>query len=154
MKTPFVIEHRLDVAAPVAVVWRVVVDLAAYGEWNPFVVACRSTLEPGTPIEMRVRVVPWFAQVQRETVFEHVPGERLCYGLDGGFLGGVSSRRCHELAALDPGRTRYRSHFALSGRLGPLVRGLLGSRLQNGFGAMSHALRDRAERLQAQGGGG
>ena len=49
------ITETLDVAAPAATVWRVVTDLDRYPEWNPFVVACRSTLEPGAPIDMRVR---------------------------------------------------------------------------------------------------
>src|SRR5689334_22236108 len=132
----FVIDQTVDVAAPHAVVWRVVTDLARYGEWNPFVVACRSTLAVGDPIEMSVRLVPWITQPQRETIVEHESGKRLCYGLDGGVTGAIVSRRCHELAADGDGRTRYRSHFELSGWMAPVVRALLGGRLVHGFQAM------------------
>jgi hypothetical protein len=139
----FVIEHDLEIAAPAARVWQVITDLDRYGEWNPFVVACRSSLVVGEPIDMRVRVLPFFAQPQREEIFEHEPGRRLCYGVAGGAA--LSSRRCHEVTALGPDRARYVSRFALSGRLMPVVRGLLGGRLRAGFTAMSEGIRRRAE---------
>jgi hypothetical protein len=142
----FVIDDVREIAAPSATVWEVITDLPAYPEWNPFVVACRSTLVVGEPIAMRVRLLPWFTQPQTETVLEHVPGERLSYGLDGGALGAVASRRSHELHALGPGRTRYRSHFELSGWLASVVRGLLGANLKRGFHAMADAIQERAER--------
>lgn len=143
------LDETLVVAAPAAVVWHVVTDLPRYGVWNPFVVACRSTLVPGEAIVMRVRVFPGFAQPQRETVLEHVPGTRLCYGVPRDRLGALTSRRCHHLEALPDGRTRYRSHFVLAGWLAPLVAALLGRRLAAGFAAMTAALGRRAETLHA-----
>src|SRR5262249_61355048 len=129
----FLIEHDLEVAAPAAAVWSVIVDLDRYPEWNRFVVACRSSLAVGDPIDMRVRVLPFFAQPQRETIFEHDPGRTLCYGVAGG--ASLASRRCHHVTPLGAARTRYVSRFQLSGRLMPVVRGLLGGRLRAGFTA-------------------
>ncbi len=145
-----VIDQVLEIDAPAAVVWQVITDLQAYEQWNPFVVSCRSTLTVGAPIAMRVRLFPWFAQAQHETVFDHVPGKRFCYGLDGGALGAIISRRCHELQALGPGSTRYRSHFELSGWLAAVVGLLLGGRLRHGFDAMTSAVKRRAEELRAR----
>ena len=153
MNPALVIDETIDVAAPPDVVWRVITDFDRYDEWNPFVVACRSTLVPGEPITMRVRLVPWLVQPQRETVFEHVPGVRFSYGVDGGTLGAIANRRSHEVTATADGRTRYGSRFALSGWLAPLVRVLLRGRLEHGFHAMTIAIRDRAERLAAAGPG-
>ena len=144
---PFVIEEELEISAPTDVVWGVITDLPCYEQWNPFVISCRSTLVVGDPIDMRVKIFSRFAQPQRETIQEHVPGQRLCYGLDGGRLGAVISRRCHQLESLDSGRTRYRSRFALSGWLGPVTRVLLGTRLRRGFHSMTAGIRDRAEQL-------
>jgi hypothetical protein len=144
----FVIDLSCEIEAPLATVWDVITDLSAYGEWNPFVVACRSTLVAGDPIVMQVRLFAWFTQSQRERIFEHVPHDHLCYGLDGGSVGAVVSRRCHELHAIGAERTRYRSHFEMSGWLAPLVRAMLGSRLEHGFRSMTDAIRQRAERLQ------
>ena len=146
-------ESRL-IEAPIERVWSVIVDLPAYSEWNPFVVAARSTLVVGDPIRMRVRLVPPLVQPQRETILECVPEQRLVYGLDGS---GIRSRRTHELASASPvdrdransgeTATRYRSHFRLEGRLEPLTRRLLGRRLTMGFEAMTRALALRAEEL-------
>lgn len=141
----FSIHHELEIAASPSRVWQVITDFAAYPEWNPFVVACESSLAPGDPILMRVHVFSSFAQAQRETVFEHVSGERLCYGLASQALGAIASRRCHQVRAGAGGHTRYESSFELSGWLAPLVKALLGRRLQHGFDAMAAALVRRAE---------
>ncbi len=145
-RAALVIDQSVRVAAPAAVVWQVIVDLDRYPDWNPFVVACRSTLAVGAPIDMRVRLLP-IAMMQRETIFEHVPGERLCYGLRGGFAGGVESRRCHVVRAAGDATAEYESRFALGGRLAPVVRALLGKRLERGFASMTEALVHRAESL-------
>ena len=143
----FVIEHALTIDAPVEVVWSVIRDLARYPEWNPFVVSCASTLVPGDPIAMRVRIFARFTQPQREQILEHEPGRWLCYGLPPSRIGALASRRSHEVTSAGASHTRYVSHFALSGWLAPLVQWLLGARLRAGFGAMSAALKSRAEAL-------
>jgi uncharacterized protein YndB with AHSA1/START domain len=141
------LEHSVEIAAPAALVWQVITDLDRYPEWNPFVVACRSDLAVGSPIEMRVcGLAPW-AVTQREEILAHEPGRRLCYGLRGAFLGGISSTRCHLVSARGPDAARYGSSFALRGALEPIVRGLLGGRLAHGFQAMTTALARRAETL-------
>lgn len=145
-RAAIVIDQCTRIAAPAAVVWQVIVDLDRYPEWNPFVLACHSTLAVGAPIDMRVRLLP-VAMMQRETILEHVPGERLCYGLRGGFAGGVQSQRCHVVHAAGDGTAEYESRFALSGRLAPVVRALLGKRLERGFGSMTEALVHRAESI-------
>ena len=141
----FVLTESLRIEAPVARVWDVICDLDAYPDWNPFVVAASSSLVPGAAIEMRVRLIGRIAQPQRETVFACVPRERLVYGLDGRL---VRSRRGHELAPEGPAATRYTSDFRLDGPLQPLVRSLLGRRLEHGFTAMTAALKLRAEQLE------
>lgn len=146
---PHVIEHVLDIDAPPAVVWEVLTDLPRYGEWNPFVVECRSTLVPGDPIDLHVRLRSK-PQDQREWMTDMVPGERFAYRMKPFPLGALSSRRSHELTPLEGGRTRYRSHMQLSGWLMPLVRALLGRELWRGFSEMSAAVRARAERLASE----
>ena len=143
----FAIEHVVLIEAPAEQVWAVVSDLARYREWNPFVVSCVSTLVPGEPIAMRVRIFARGALPQREQILEHEPGRWLCYGLPPSRIGALASRRSHEVSSAGAARTRYVSHFELSGWLAPLVQWLLGARLRAGFGAMSAALKARAEAL-------
>lgn len=143
----FALRNDLAIAAPVDRVWEVITDLASYPEWNPFVVAARSSLVVGEPISMRVRVFPGFAQPQRETITRCVPRQRLCYGVEGIPGGALRSERCHELRAAGPAHTEYRSTFELTGWLAPLVRSLLGARLERGFRENTRALGERAESL-------
>lgn len=128
-----------------------IVDLERYPEWNPFVVACASTLAVGSPIVMKVRVLPWLAQRQRETIFEHRPGRFLRYGIRPLPLGALTSSRSHAVEPASETRTRYVSRFELRGWLAPVVETLLRMRLRAGFAAMSTALARRAVELHDRG---
>ncbi|MGH6782548.1 MAG: SRPBCC family protein, partial [Sphingomonadaceae bacterium] len=44
--------ERIEIAASAAVVWEILTDLPRYGEWNPFCIACTSTLEMGAAVNM------------------------------------------------------------------------------------------------------
>lgn len=140
-----VIDHTLQIDAPFGTVWHVLTDLENYGEWNPFVVACESSLQPGATIYMQVKVLAK-AQPQKETIFEHVPQRLLSYGINLP-LGLLKSQRVHELEILDARRTLYKSKFKLTGLLSPLVAMTLGENLRRGFAEMSAALKTRAEIL-------
>ena len=143
----FQLDQSVEIGVRPEVVWNVITDLACYPDWNPFVVACESTLGVGEPIAMRVRVIPFFAQSQTETVFEHEPGHRLSYGLREVPLGALRSLRSHLVVPAGTDGARYESHFELSGWLAPLVRVLVGAQLERGFKAMTEAIATRAEEL-------
>jgi hypothetical protein len=145
----FLIEHDLEISAPAEVVWEVISDLPRYGEWNPFCIEVRSTLKPGDTIDMRVKLGKR-AQFQREFVTDYDAGRGFAYRMKPAPAGALSSRRAHQIRALDAQRCRYQSQFRLQGWLVPLVRGLLGARLQTGFSGMSHAVKQRAEQLWEQ----
>jgi hypothetical protein len=147
---PIVIDKSVEIDAASDLVWDVITDFRRYAEWNPFVVACESTLKVGEPIEMRVHVFKSFAQPQREIIFEHEPGKRFCYGLPPMSLGAMRSNRCHEVRGLDSKRSEYRSHFELAGWLSPAISALLGSQLRRGFHAMTESIRTRSEMLASR----
>jgi uncharacterized protein YndB with AHSA1/START domain len=142
----FIIEKIVEINAPPAKVWEVITDLKRYPEWNPFLRECSTTFKPGDPINMKVQL---FAkpQPQTEIVKEYVEGKRFAYTMKPVPGGTLSSFRSHEVEALPNGRTRYRSYFYLKGWLMPVVRGLMGSRLQKGFAGMTQGIQERAEKL-------
>lgn len=146
---PFIIDRTLDIAAPAEVVWEVISDLPRYGEWNPFCVAVSSSLRPGDPIDMQVQLVGK-PQAQREYITACEAGRGFAYRMKPVPLGALSSRRSHAITALDAGHSRYHSYFRLQGWLMPLVRGLLGRRLHEGFAAMNAGVQQRAEQLWAE----
>ncbi|MDR3416004.1 MAG: SRPBCC domain-containing protein [Nevskia sp.] len=143
----FVIDAELDIAAPAELVWQVITDFPRYAEWNPFVTGCESSLKPGDPIDLQVRVFSDKPQAQREWIRTHTPGREFSYSMKPVPLGTLHSARSHTVIPLGPGRCRYRSHFELAGWLQPLVRGLLGASLRRGFAGMTEGIKTRAERL-------
>lgn len=145
----FVIDRELEIDAPAGVVWSVISDLSAYGEWNPFVPECRSTLKLGDPIEMHVRLRGALRrQVEWMTGFEE--GSGFAYRMRPLPLGALASARHHHIEPVDEHRCRYRSHFELRGWLMPLVRKLMESELEKGFSGMTQGVKRRSEMLWAQ----
>lgn len=145
----FVIDKTIEIAAPAAVVWEVISDLKRYPEWNPFCLACASTLKPGDPIDMTVKLMAR-PQQQREWMLEYVEGRRFAYQMKPVPLRALSSFRSHDVDALGADRSRYRSYFHLKGWLRGLVLGLFQSKLEAGFAGMTDAVKVRAETLWAQ----
>jgi len=145
----FVIERTLEIAAPADVVWEVLTDFPHYAEWNPFLLDCKTTLKPGDPIDLRVKLLGP-PQRQVEQMLEHVPGRRFAYCMKPFPAGALRSLRSHDVESLGGSRTRYRSYFHLQGWLMPLVRALLGGRLQKGFSGMWEGLQMRSEQVWKQ----
>lgn len=137
-----------EIPAPKNVVWDVICNTSDYPSWNPFVVACHSTFEVGSPIVMKVRVLPFMAMSQTESIRQNIKGELLEYGIHipAGIL---HSSRQHILASINPNTTRYRSVFMLEGALAPLVSLLLGSQLHRGFRDMTTGIVMQAKKLNA-----
>lgn len=139
------IEFIREIAAPPELVWQVITDFSAYGEWNPFVTACDTELHEGAPISMTV-VLGENIRDQVEFVSQVIPGELFEYRMKpvGPLL---HSYRQHEVMCLGDRSTRYRSTFELNGWISGLVGLSLGSALRDGFQGMTDSLVSRAESL-------
>lgn len=144
----FVIEEVLEINAPAAVVWEVITDLKRYPEWNPFCLACSSSLRPGEPITMTVKLMQKPQQAV-EVMREYVEGTRFSYCMKP-VPGLLSSFREHALESLGPERTRYRSTFQLKQWFRVVVLALFRSKLEQGFAGMTAAVKARAEQLWAE----
>ncbi|MFF2550244.1 SRPBCC family protein [Nocardia sp. NPDC058058] len=141
-----VIDNSVEIDAPADLVWQVLTDVAKYGEWNPFVSSCQTTLEPGTPIDMQVQLLGSKPRQQREYIRTHTPGKEFSYNMKP-VPGLLNSLRQHNVIPLEDGRTRYTSHFELNGPLSILVSAVLGGAMRKGFGGMTDGLKQRAEAL-------
>ena len=145
----FRIYYEETINAPRDLVWDVITDTAQYPQWNPFITDCETTFEVGSPIVMKVRLLPGRTITQTETVRENIPGELIEYGVDASGLLLRSSRK-HVLTELSPEQTRYESVFILEGLVQPLVRLTLGKHLRRGFREMSSGIAMRSEELFAK----
>ncbi|MFT4200969.1 SRPBCC family protein [Gordonia sp. (in: high G+C Gram-positive bacteria)] len=144
----FVLDHSLEIAAPAATVWAVLTDFDSYGEWNPFVPRASSTLQPGAPIDMSVRLGGGDKlRRQREYVNAVDPGRFFSYSMKPAPMGLLHSVREQTVAPSGSGTCHYTSHFEIAGPLSPVVSGLMGKGLRRGFDDMAAALKARAEQI-------
>ncbi|NNL11582.1 MAG: SRPBCC domain-containing protein [Pseudomonadales bacterium] len=142
----FSLHFKEEIPAPRQLVWDVICDTESYALWNPFIVACESSFEPGTPITMRVKMPPLPVFTQKETIFSNVSGELMEYGINQPF-GLLSSVRQHVLTELSADSCRYESFFELRGKLAPMVGFALGKKLERGFAGMTQGIARRSIEL-------
>lgn len=144
----------IDIDAPLERVWEVMLDTAAYGLWNPFVVRADCVSPPVVGARITLHVV--FAggrtarSPERITALDHpysdgsVQRATLAYVYQGvpARLGLVRGTRWQRLSRRGDGPTRYETVEEFSG---PLVRFAGPERVEDGFRRHAAALKARAE---------
>jgi hypothetical protein len=147
------------VNAPLELVWEVMLDTAAYGQWNPFVFRAECPTPPrvGDPIVLHVRWANGRTARSPERVSAIEPpaadssgavAARLSYDYEGlpARLGLVRGTRHQRLRQEPGGSTSYDTVEEFSG---PLVRFAGPARVAEGFRRHAEALKQRAEELAA-----
>lgn len=140
----------VEIAAPQAFVWDVLVDYARYPEWNPYTVRVETTLEidsvidlylpdpanPGTTFLNReyLRVVDAPHHLRYDTA-EEIPG--------------MHAVREQWVEDLGDGRSSYRTTDTFTGEIAGYVHKVQGEWVKAGFDSVAHALKARAEALHA-----
>ena len=151
----------VQIDAPLELVWRVMLDTGAYGEWNPFVERAETPSPPevGNPIVLHVRWANGRTTRSPERITAVEPpstaadGTRtalLTYVYEGlpARLRMLSATR-HQRLSQRPGEpTTYDTVEEFSG---PLVRLAGPGRVADGFRRHAEALRRRAESLASAG---
>jgi uncharacterized protein YndB with AHSA1/START domain len=148
---------RVEIEAPLDVVWSVVLDVDRYPEWNPFVVRaeCASPPAVGDPIRLHVRWANGRSATSPERISAVEPPEvaadgvrraALAYVYEGlpARLGLVRGTRWQRLSQPDGGPTTYDTVEEFAGPLVPLAGP---GRVAEGFARHAAALKARAESL-------
>lgn len=143
--------------APLDIVWSVMLDTGAYGEWNPFLyqIECPTPPSVGDPIVLFVRWANGRTVRSPERVKvvdgpatgrDGVRRATLAYDYEGlpAKLGLVRGRRYQRLEQRDGEPTKYDTVEEFSG---PLVRFAGPGRVAEGFRRHAGALKRRAEAL-------
>ena len=148
----------IEIHAPLAEVWQVMLDTGQYAAWNPFVVRVETTSPPavGTPLVLHVR---WaggstsrsperISTLEPPTTYDGVTTALLSYVYEGlpARLGLVRGVRHQRLSQPDGGPTTYATVEEFSG---PLVALAGPGRVADGFRRHAEALKARAEALNA-----
>lgn len=146
--TSVVTSVTVEIDAPAAFVWDVLVDYPRYPEWNPYTIAATTTLEVGSPIDLTLPPYDGSAELFHTREFIRVvePPHHLCYD-SGEEIPGVVGVRDQWITPLGPDRCSYYTTDAMTGEFADLAIELAGDWMQAGFDSVAHALKARAEEL-------
>ena len=146
---------EIEIAAPVKVVWSVLLDGSRYPEWNRFIFSVEGNLQTlGTRIPMQVRLGNRTVRPSMTVVAVEPPGPNGArwvhqYASFLARLGWLTSERHHELQATQNGEaTLYRTWEPFGGWMKSFVPF---ETIDAGFKAQAQALKTRVETLQADG---
>ena len=142
------VEHRssIEIHAPASVVWQVLVDLAHFAEWNPFIREAHGTSTVGGSVHVKVRPSLGGRLAFHATVVEREEEHGLRWR--GQVLAAWLAAGDHTFT-IEPGghgRVRFAQREVFTGLLPWLARPLLERETRRGFEAMNRALKERAER--------
>lgn len=143
------IDTMIDIAAAPRTVWRILMDFAAYPEWNPMVRSIAGDKRRGARLTIRIQP-PGKREISFRPRVQAVNEQRafvwLGHLLWPGLFDGLHEFRLQPFA----GGTRFYHRETFSGLLAPLLWPMLEAPTRAGFEAMNRALKARAEALAAR----
>lgn len=145
----YVIESvTVEIEAPQAFVWGVLVDYARYPEWNPYTVRVETTLAIGEVIDLYLPdpAKPGETFRNREYVRVVDAPRHLRYDT-AQEIPGMHAVRDQWVTDLGGGRSSYRTTDTFTGDLAGYVYDHQGAWVKAGFDSVAHALKERSESL-------
>lgn len=138
------IKTQIAINAGAEKVWEILMDFAAYPDWNPFIKSISGKPERGKQIQVKIHPPGGKAMSFKPEILGCEPHKEFRWR--GKFLikGLFDGEHYFQLESKSPKRTLliHGEHF--SGILLPLLKGTLGQ-AENGFKAMNQALKSRCE---------
>jgi hypothetical protein len=139
------IHTEIEIDAPAEKVWRVLTDLAAYPEWNPFVRRVEGEFSVGARLHVTIQPSGARGMSFRPTVLVAEPNRELRwlgrFWLPGLFAGEHS----FSIEPLGEERVRFVQRERFGGLLVPFLSKILDRDTGRGFEEMNRALKLRAE---------
>lgn len=144
-----VYSDRVEIAAPASLVWEILTDMDRYGEWNPYCIEARSTLEMGAPVEMKLNsyTMPGEIYPNVEYICAKIPERMISWELPDSPEMPYPARRDQIIEALGPERCAYQSLDSFFGPNGRHVMFFAGPWVRRAFNDTAAALKLRAETM-------
>ncbi|MFC5746056.1 SRPBCC family protein [Actinomadura rugatobispora] len=142
---PREIRTEIEIDAAPGPVWRVLTDLRAYPDWNPFIISAEGEVREGGRLTNKLTQKGGGTLTFSPTILVAAPDRELRW-LGRLIVPGVlDGEHYFRLEALDGGRTRLVHGERFTGALVPFAGGPLD--VADGFRAMNAALKSRAETM-------
>lgn len=142
--------ETVTIKAPAALVWEVIVDFSAYGEWNKFCPSIKGELRMGEALEMEVELGNGL-QTQVESITCIEPGRKIVWSMENKPEDPVHADRAQEITPIDEHSCTYVTVDYFGGEMcGPMIE-MMGKVVEDGFNLCAQNLKTRAEAIyQAQ----
>ena len=145
---PSEISAGIDIDAPAALVWQILMDFDQYSQWNAFCPRVATDFQLGSPVDMQVRLVPGKKPMRQVEYLNMVePGHRFAWGYAMGGPLILQANRYQTVTDIGDGRSRYDTTDKFCGLLVPLMNLLYARHIQQGFEDTARGLKARAESL-------
>ncbi|XVQ11626.1 SRPBCC family protein [Spirillospora sp. CA-255316] len=142
---PREIRTEIEIDAAPGRVWKVLTDLRAYPDWNPFIVSAEGEVREGGRLTNKLTQKGGGTMTFKPTILVAAPERELRWLGRFGVPGVVDGEHYFRLEALDGGRTRLVQGERFTGALVPFAGGALD--VADGFAAMNTALKARVEKI-------
>ena len=139
----------VQIEAPPAAVWEVLVDIDRYAEWNRYATSASGDLEVGGTVTIMVpqRGEKYGPVANRVT--EVITNERLCWRSLGWYRFLVYGERCRYLEEQSDGSTLFREVEVTHGPLANMIHRTMGEQLRRGLQTECDSLREAVEARQS-----
>lgn len=134
----------VEIDAPPKRVWRVLVDLPAYHEWNPFIVEAAGKVAVGEDLALRMALPGWEPMAIKPRLVVVQPERELRWKGRLVLPGLFDGEHAFVLTPLEGGRTRVDHWERFHGVLLPVAKGMIYDATVQAFGALNAALARRA----------
>lgn len=140
---------EVEIDAPAALVWEVLVDFAAYGEWNTFCPAAEATLALDSPIRMQVDL--GFGLQEQVEYICRIEAERvIAWRMANRPEDPIHAVRTQTLTPLSGGRCRYVSVDEFGGPGAAEMMEAMAGPVEAGFNRCAYDLKAHCEALYRQ----
>lgn len=136
---------EIEIQGTPAQVWAVLMDFAAYPDWNPFVRRIEGNAEPGSRLQVVLSPPGGSAMTFKPKVLAANASQEFRWLGHLLFPGIFDGEHRFELHDLGNGRTRFVQAERFRGILVPFLRKMLNTKTQDGFHQMNAALKARVE---------
>ena len=140
------LQTETEIDAPVERVWHVLMDFAAYPEWNPFIRSVQGKSDVGSRLEVELGASGTRPMRFRPTVKVVVPNREFRWLGHLGIRGLFDGEHIFELTPLNSRSTRFVQRERFRGIFLPFLARRLEQDVRRGFEEMNRALRERAAR--------
>ncbi len=140
------IATSVEIDAPPARVWEVLVDLPAYRDWNPFIVEASGRVAVGETLSLRMALPGWEPMTIEPRLLVVEPARELRWKGRLVLPGLFDGEHAFLFTPLPNERTRIDHVEDFAGLLLPLARRLIYAETVEAFRALDAALAERAAR--------